>query len=214
MKLLLLIFLGASLGSFLGLVIDRFPDQSIVFPASHCNHCKRPLKAWDLIPILSQLLTRSKCRYCKAKIPYWYLLLESLSALLVVLVAYQVLSYLEGAILLCGLVLALYDIREQSFPFMVWLVFTAVCLILSQLHWVFCAFLFLAYLAQRYDLKIGAGDFLYLATLSLLFDYHELLWVVQISSVLGLAVFFTFKSKSLPYVPFLFLAGILVQWLG
>ena len=210
MKILLLSFLGASLGSFLGLVIDRFPEQSILFPASHCNHCKKQLKPWDLIPILSQLMNRSKCRYCKAKIPYWYGGLEFLSALLVLLLEWQLISFLEFVLLICGLVLTIYDIKHQEYPLMVWLVLTTIALILSQLNWLFCGLLLLAYLTEKFQLKIGSGDFLYLASLALFFDFNQLLWIVQISSLLGLVVFFVFKTKSLPYVPFLFLASLMV----
>nr|WP_249338877.1 prepilin peptidase [Streptococcus suis] len=103
MKTIILFFLGASIGSFLGLVIDRFPEQSIIAPSSHCNACKRRLKAWDLIPVLSQLSTKSKCRYCKAKIPYWYLGLEFLAGLVVLLCHFQVLNLTETILILAGL---------------------------------------------------------------------------------------------------------------
>lgn len=210
MKAIILFFLGASIGSFLGLVIDRFPEQSIVAPASHCNACKRKLKAWDLIPILSQLMTKSKCRYCQTKIPYWYLGLEGLAGLVVLLCHYQVLSLAETILILGGLVLTIYDIKHREYPFMVWLVMTFVLLILTQLNWIFCLFLLLAYLTERYQLNIGSGDFLYLARLALLFSFSEILWIIQISSLLGLSIFFLFKPRSLPYIPFLFLASILV----
>lgn len=213
MKLILFFFLGASLGSFLGLVIDRFPEQSILAPASHCNHCNKRLACWDLVPIISQVLSRSKCRYCGAKIPYWYLLLEGLSALFVLLSAYQVLSFTQTLLLLAGLVLTIYDIKHQEYPFMVWLVFTFACLVCTQLNWLFCSLLLLAYLTEKWQLNIGSGDFLYLASLSLLLDFSQILWTIQISSMMGLAVFFIFKSKSLPYVPFLFLASLIVQWI-
>lgn len=209
MKLILLFFLGASIGSFLGIVIDRFPERSLLFPPSHCNHCKHPLKAWDLVPLLSQLSTRSKCRYCKGKIPYWYLLLESLSAVLVLLFSYQLVSLPQLLLLFLGLVLTIYDIKHQEYPFLVWLVLTFACLILSQLNWLFCLFLLLAYLAEKWPRAIGSGDFLYLASLSLLLTGHQILWTIQISSLLGIAVFFLFKIRSLPYVPFIFLASLI-----
>ncbi|HFR3714599.1 TPA: A24 family peptidase [Streptococcus suis] len=210
MKTIILFFLGASIGSFLGLVIDRFPEQSIIAPSSHCNACKRRLKAWDLVPILSQLSTKSKCRYCKAKIPYWYLGLEFLAGLLVLLCHFHILSIAETILIFAGLVLTIYDIKHQEYPFAVWLLFTFVALILSQLNWLFCCFLLLAYLTEKWQLNIGSGDFLYLASLSLLFGFTEILWIIQISSILGLAIFFIFKPKSLPYVPFLFLASLII----
>lgn len=93
---------------------------------------------------------------------------------------------------------------------MVWVFFTVLALLLSQLNWLFCGFLVLAYLTEKWQLNIGSGDFLYLASLSLLFGVTEILWIIQISSLLGLAIFFVFRPKSLPYVPFLFLASILI----
>ena len=44
---------GSILASFLGLVIDRFPEHSIIRPASHCDSCQTRLHPLDLIPILS-----------------------------------------------------------------------------------------------------------------------------------------------------------------
>lgn len=208
MKTIILFFLGASIGSFLGLVIDRFPEQSIIASSSHCNACKRRLKAWDLIPILSQLSTKSKCRYCKAKIPYWYLGLEFLAGLVVLLCHFQILNLTETILILAGLVLTIYDIKHQEYPFAVWLVFTFIALVLSQLNWLFCGFLLLAYLTEKWQINIGSGDFLYLASLALICGFTELLWIIQISSLLGLLVFAIFKPKSIPYVPLLFLSSI------
>ena len=103
MKLIILFFFGASLGSFLGLVIDRFPQESIIFPASHCNHCKKQLKAWDLIPILSQIWRKSRCGYCQAKIPIWYALFESLTGILVLLLESGSLSLSQFLLVLASL---------------------------------------------------------------------------------------------------------------
>lgn len=210
MKICILFFLGASIGSFLGLVIDRFPEQSIIRPCSHCSSCKKRLKVWDLIPILSQLSTASKCRYCKVNIPYWYAGLEFLTGHTVLLCHFQLLSLTETILILAGLVLTIYDIKHQEYPFAVWLVFTFVALLLSQLNWLFCCFLALAFLTEKWQLNIGSGDFLYLASLSLICGLTEILWIIQISSLLGLLVFTLYKPRSIPYIPFLFLASIFV----
>lgn len=213
MKLILFFFLGASLGSFLGVVIDRFPERSILFPASHCNHCKRPLKAWDLIPLVSQWLTRSKCRYCGHKIPYWYLLLEAATGILVVLVSIGQLSLLHFCVVLTGIVLSIYDIKHREYPLMVWATFTMIAVLLSSLNISFLICLFLAYLAEKYPLKIGSGDLLYLASLSLIFSVNDLLWIVQISSVIGIVSIFllNMQKKPLPFIPFLLLASLVIQ---
>ena len=61
---------GASIGSFLNVVADRFPNgRSIVSPGSFCESCQRPLTGVDMVPVLSYLWLRGRCRYCGAKIP-------------------------------------------------------------------------------------------------------------------------------------------------
>jgi len=75
--------LGASVGSFLNVCIDRLPrDKSIVTPSSHCDSCQRRLSPRDLVPVLSYLLLRGKCRYCQSKIPLRPLLVEITTGLL------------------------------------------------------------------------------------------------------------------------------------
>ena len=62
--------LGAAIGSFLNVVIDRLPaGKSIVYPPSSCDACQHRLSELDLFPVFSYLFLRGRCRYCKAKIP-------------------------------------------------------------------------------------------------------------------------------------------------
>ncbi|MGT2754424.1 prepilin peptidase [Streptococcus ovis] len=210
MKTILLFLLGASIGSFLGLVIDRFPEESILFPASHCNHCKKHLKAWDLIPIISQLSTKSKCRYCHKKIPYWYAVFEFITGLLILLTGYQIISILECLLLLTGLVLAVYDIKHQEYPLMIWLAFTIITLCCTGMNFTFIFCILLAIVSEIYPLKIGAGDFLYLALFALCFSLIDLLWIIQISSFLGIIFIFLRKQQQapIPFIPFLLLGFI------
>jgi len=75
---------GAVIGSFLNVVIYRLPrDESVAFPASHCQSCNTPLKAYHNIPILSWLFLRGKCAFCGEKISIQYPVVEILSGLLV-----------------------------------------------------------------------------------------------------------------------------------
>jgi len=63
-------FLGAAIGSFLNVCIDRLPaGKSLVYPASHCDACQHRLSPKDLIPLVSYLWLRGHCRYCQAPIP-------------------------------------------------------------------------------------------------------------------------------------------------
>lgn len=83
---------GSILASFLGLVIDRFPEQSIISSASHCDSCQTRLRPLDLIPILSQVFNRFRCRYCKVRYPVWYALFELVLGLLFLLYSWELLS--------------------------------------------------------------------------------------------------------------------------
>src|SRR2546421_3044703 len=74
---------GAIIGSFLNVVIHRLPrEQSIVFPNSTCPKCRRPIKAYDNIPIVSYLILRGRCRHCHADISSRYPAVEALTAIL------------------------------------------------------------------------------------------------------------------------------------
>ncbi len=74
--------LGAIVGSFLNVVIHRYPrEESIVFPGSHCPHCNAPIGWYDNIPIVSYLVLRARCRRCGMPISARYPLVELANAL-------------------------------------------------------------------------------------------------------------------------------------
>jgi leader peptidase (prepilin peptidase)/N-methyltransferase len=73
---------GAIVGSFLNVVIHRYPrEESIVFPGSHCPHCDAAIRWYDNIPIISFLVLRGRCRACGAGIAWRYPLVELANAL-------------------------------------------------------------------------------------------------------------------------------------
>jgi len=77
---------GLAVGSFLNVCIHRLPkDESIVNPPSHCPKCKKEIAWYDNIPLISYLALRGKCRHCGKKISPRYLIVESLTALIFVL---------------------------------------------------------------------------------------------------------------------------------
>ncbi|MBX9096228.1 prepilin peptidase [Streptococcus gordonii] len=201
---------GTVFASFLGLVIDRFPEQSIITPASHCNACGKRLAPRDLIPIVSQVLNRLRCRFCGDKIPLRYLFFECILGGLFLATSLGVLSISQLLLLTMGLTLAIYDQREQQYPLMIWLVFQLLLLMISGINLLILFFLALGLLAFFYNLRIGAGDFLFLASCSAIFNLTEILILIQIASFSGLACFcFKKKKDRLAFVPCL-LFGVVV----
>lgn len=98
--------LGLMVGSFLNVVIFRYPKilqfqwtaqshewlnkepysetepPTLSSPASRCGHCKTPIRAWQNIPLVSWLLLGGKCASCKQSISVRYPLVELLTGVL------------------------------------------------------------------------------------------------------------------------------------
>ena len=202
---------GSILASFLGLVIDRFPEQSIIQPASHCDSCQTRLHPLDLIPILSQVLNRFRCRYCKATYPVWYALFELVLGLLFLTWSWGWISIVQVILITAGLTLGIYDFRHQEYPLLVWMTFHLILMACSGWNLVMVFFLVLGIVAHFIDIRMGAGDFLFLASCSLIFSVTELLILIQFASATGILAFLLQKKKErLPFMPFLFLAACVI----
>lgn len=199
--------IGTCIASFLGLVVDRFPNQSILAPRSRCDQCQHILGVWDLIPIISQLLHRFRCRYCHQTYPFWYCLFEIWSGLLFLACANGFLSLPQLLTLLGAAVLAIYDLRSMEYPLFIWCCLHALVLFLSGSNLLMLVFLLLAIGAHFFFIGMGAGDFLLLGTFSLTFSSTKILILIQIASILGILVFALKKERDrIPFVPCLFLS--------
>ena len=202
---------GSILASFLSLVIDRFPEQSIIRPASHCDSCQTRLRPLDLIPILSQVFNRFRCRYCKAPYPIWYALFELGLGLLFLSWSWGFLSLGQVILITAGLTLGIYDFHHQEYPLLVWMIFHLILMASSGLNLVMVFFLVLGMLAHFINIRMGAGDFLFLASCALVFSVTELLILIQFASATGILAFLLQKKKErLPFVPFLLLATCVI----
>ena len=202
---------GSILASFLGLVIDRFPEQSIIQSASHCDSCQTRLRPLDLIPILSQVFNHFRCRYCKAPYPVWYALFELGLGLIFLLYSWELLSLSQVILITAGLTLGIYDFPHQEYPLLVWMTFHLILMASSGWNLVMVFFLAPGILAHFSDIRMGAGDFLFLASCALVFSATELLILIQFASATGILAFLLQKKKErLPFVPFLLLAACLI----
>ena len=112
---------GALVGSFLNVCIYRLPrGRSVVWPASACASCGKPLAWHDNIPILSYLWLRGRCRQCGSAITIRYAIVEAVTALLFAACWWQ---YGPGALLVsrvvfgCALiVLFAIDLEHHLLP--------------------------------------------------------------------------------------------------
>lgn len=112
---------GSIFGSFLNVCIHRMPNgESVVWPSSHCPHCKKRIPAYDNIPFVSYALLGGRCRFCKKSISLRYPLVELLTAVMFVLLflryglTYDFFCYI---VFTCALIIATFiDIPHRIIP--------------------------------------------------------------------------------------------------
>lgn len=70
---------GLIIGSFLNVVVYRLNAVESLLGRSHCPHCKKKIKWFDNIPLLSFIVLSAKCRDCGEKISWQYPAVEFLT---------------------------------------------------------------------------------------------------------------------------------------
>ena len=118
---LLVAVVGASIGSFLNVVVYRVPRQlSLMHPPSHCPSCGTGLGPTENVPILGWIWLRGKCRHCGTSIPIRYPMVEAFTMglfLLCFAVWGRSWQSASAALLLSWLLpLALIDIETYLLP--------------------------------------------------------------------------------------------------
>ena len=250
--------LGLQFGSFLNVVVWRLPvmmqreweaelatasgqaSTAPVFnlstPSSHCTSCMTPLRARDLVPVLSYLWLKGRCAHCGAHVSMRYPLVELAVAAMWAFCAshwglsIEALAWAGFATLL--LALALIDADTMLLPdaltqplLWVGLVVSALGLTQVKLHDSFwgavVGYGFLWLVQAVFGLisgkqGMGAGDFKLLAALGAWLGWFALPGVVLVSSLLAVLVAIVMRvrgqlqsGQALPFGPYLALAGLL-----
>ncbi|MBW4491802.1 MAG: prepilin peptidase [Oscillatoria princeps RMCB-10] len=87
---LIVFALGASIGSFLNVVVYRLPaGLSLLWPPSRCPKCLNRLGARENVPVFGWLCLRGRCRHCRSPISPRYPLVEAATGTLFLLVFWQ-----------------------------------------------------------------------------------------------------------------------------
>ena len=87
---IIIFIMGTLFGSFYTLAVYRIPKKiDIIYTHSFCPNCGHKLGFLELIPVWSYLFLGGKCKQCKQKIRPRYFILEILSGLSFVLLAYS-----------------------------------------------------------------------------------------------------------------------------
>lgn len=113
---------GLLFGSFLNVCIYRLPRrESLMWPASHCPSCQRPLDWFENVPVVSWVVLSGRCRTCRTPISVMYPAVEVATA---ALCAGSYLAYGWHPMLVARLafacamvVLFVIDLQYQILPF-------------------------------------------------------------------------------------------------
>ena len=127
--LLLFAVLGLIVGSFINVLIHRLPIMilqseekptavfNLVSPRSHCPHCHHVLHWYELIPLISFVISKGRCRHCSKSISLRYPAVEVITAGLFVMCLQQFGFTLQAlmACFFCATLLALAWIDAETF---------------------------------------------------------------------------------------------------
>src|SRR4030043_317985 len=235
------IIFGAILGSFLNVCIYRLPkEESIVWPGSHCPHCKNSIKFYDNIPLISYLLLRGKCRYCKGPISAQYPLVEGITALssLVLFMRFgPSLAYITYFAFVAALmVITVIDLYHQIIPDVISLpgigVGLLASLIISQITFFNSLIgvllgggsLFLVATLYQWLFKregMGGGDVKLLAMIGAFLGWKAVILTILLGSLVGSItgiIIIILKGKdfkyAIPFGPFLSLGAVISLFYG
>ena len=255
---------GLVFGSFLNVVIHRLPRMlerrwraecaeytgasapaaeapyNLVVPASACPACRRKIKPWENIPIISYLALGGRCAGCKARISLRYPAIELLTALLSVTVVWHfgATPAAAGALIFIWTLIAAaaIDIERYLLPDaltlpLLWLglLFNAWGTYVSLQQAVIGAvagYLVLWLVFHGFRLftgkeGLGHGDFKLLACLGAWTGWQMLPLVVFAAATLGAVIGGAWllcgrrgREHPIPFGPFLAAAGVLALFVG
>ena len=250
---------GLLVGSFLNVVIYRIPIMmerewrsecsqfleihidsnvpaetfNLVFPGSSCPHCRHKISPIENIPVISFLVLGGKCRECKNRISARYPVIEIITCLLTLVVAFHfgvtAMAILATLLTWSLIVLTMIDFDHHLLPDSITLPFLWAG-ILANMHGVFTdihsslygaigGYLVLWSVYMGFKILtgkegMGHGDFKLLAMLGAWLGWQSLPLIIIVSSILGSVVgggLIVFgghnKSQSIPFGPYLALAG-------
>ena len=235
------IIFGAIMGSFLNVCSIRLPkEESIVAPGSHCPQCKKPIKFYDNIPLVSYLLLKGRCRYCHSPISIQYPLVEGITALgsLILFMKFGLsLSYLiYFAFVAALIVITVIDLYHQIIPDVISLpgigVGLLASLIIPQITFLNSLLgvllgggsLFLVATLYQWLFKregMGGGDVKLLAMIGAFLGWKAVILTILLGSLIGSItgiIIMVSKGKdfkyAIPFGPFLSLGAVIALFYG
>lgn len=232
-----LFILGACVGSFLGVLIDRLPKEGkIMWDRSRCDFCHTTLPPMTMIPLLSYLWFRGRSACCQKPLSFFYPVIELLTGILFVFsfmfapdVVHAVSACILGSILL---VIFFTDVFSGVIPVLLVVLGIGVTLVTYLLLgislWTYflgalvAGGLFGGLILVTKGKGMGVGDFIFALLMGILLGFPQVLVGLYIAFLTGAVISLilvvakkkNLKGGSVPFVPFLIFATVLTLLYG
>lgn len=130
MTIIFFIF-GLIIGSFINAVVYRLNAVESLWERSHCPKCKKQVRWFDNVPLLSFLILSARCRDCGEKISWQYPAVEFITAIMFALLggyffgansASWLLTAFYLSIFSLLMIIFVYDFKYMEIPMLIlWL---------------------------------------------------------------------------------------------
>ncbi|HEY4499942.1 MAG TPA: prepilin peptidase [Candidatus Paceibacterota bacterium] len=187
----LLFVSGLAVGSFLNVLTLRYDPDGAGFGKafhgrSHCPNCKKTLRWYELIPVLSFLFQLGRCRSCKTSLSWQYPLVELASGFVFLIPLYlyspikptmyfSIESVVWVLAFLLFIVVWLIDFRLYIIPDEVNIALAGLGLVLIG--------------AQGYYGQFGQFDGSFIGGIANIFGLRESVWVNHIVAAIAAVIF-------------------------
>jgi len=211
--------IGALFGSFANVIILRLPkNQNIVFPRSYCFKCQKQIAWYFNIPIFSYLMLQGKTACCKKRLNPQYIIVEALMGLLFLLnhLYFNIFQTITLNILFFITILIIFiDFNEKIifdiFNYSILISGLLISLLFNHLNPIDISIknsiitaligISLFYILRLFFLKfrnieaLGLGDIYLIAGFGSWLGFEKFLYLLIISSLLGIIYFIIFGRK-------------------
>lgn len=234
-----MLILGFCLGSFYACIGYRIPNKiSLLKPGSRCDHCKKELKWYMNVPVISYICLKGKCAYCKKPIDLSNLFIEIFTGInfmlsylyfgfnwqliiaLIILSALAVTSvsdfkyyYVSDRVIFISLAL-------EFATYIYFLKFTEYKMYLIGAVAMFAVMLFVKLIGDKVFKResLGGGDVKLMLLVGMSLGFLNSLLALFLSSIIALCAHLILREKYneglIPFGPFLLLGTMMVYILA
>lgn len=197
--------LGACTISFLKVLAFDYP-QINANRRSHCDHCRRILRWYEIIPIIGYFIVHGKCYQCKKQLDFYNPIQELCGGLLFAFTIYcNDWYYLPLFIML--ILLAFTDhYYGYIYPIFYLLSLPTILIVFTKLHPLPAILIYLTLLLLNRHYDLGLGDIEVMAIIGLIFGINMFLYIIMLSCLFCIVNFMYNKKRSFRFIPYLTVA--------